>query len=74
MFIIEDEEYKKVKFEKIFVLCFVFMKGGMVIVVNVFMINDGVLVLIFVSVEKVKELGLIFIVKIKFFVDVVYEL
>lgn len=69
----EDEEYKCVKFEKILVLCFVFIKNGMVIVVNVLIINDGVVVIILVSKCKVEELGFKLLVKIVVFVDVVQE-
>lgn len=72
--IMEDEEFKWVKFEKVFMLCLVFIKDGMVMVVNVFIINDGAIVLVLVSEEKFKELNLMLLVKVVSFVDVVYEL
>jgi len=71
--ITEDEEYKKVKFEKIPALRPAFTKGGTVTAANASTINDGASALILASAEKVKELGLTPIAKIKSFADAAHE-
>ena len=65
----EDEEYKKVKFEKIPNLRPVFTKDGTVTAANASTINDGASALIIASAEKVKELGLKPMAKILAFAD-----
>ena len=53
----EDEEYKKVIFEKIPSLNPVFQAGGTVTPANSSNINDGASALILMSAEKAKQLG-----------------
>ena len=65
----EDEEYKKVKFEKIPNLRPAFTKDGTVTAANASTINDGASALIIASAEKVKELGLKPMAKILAFAD-----
>ena len=71
--ITEDEEYKKVKFEKIPNLRPVFTKEGTVTAANASTINDGASALILMSAAKVKELGLKPIAKIVAFADAAHE-
>ena len=54
----EDEEYKKVNFDKIPTLKAVFSKEGTVTAANASTINDGASALVLVSEDKLKELGL----------------
>jgi len=65
----EDEEYKKVNFEKIPALRPVFSKEGTVTAANASTINDGASTLILVSENKLKSLGLQPIAKIRGFAD-----
>lgn len=65
----EDEEYKKVKFEKIPELKPAFTKDGTVTAANASTINDGAAALLLVSKEKMQELGLKPLVKISAFAD-----
>ncbi|UZR92429.1 acetyl-CoA C-acyltransferase [Chondrinema litorale] len=69
----EDEEYKKVKFEKISSLRPVFTKEGTVTAANASTINDGAAALVLASKEKVDELGLKPIAKIVSFADAAQE-
>ncbi len=69
----EDEEYKKVKFEKIPKLRAAFTKDGTVTAANASTINDGASALILVSKEKMQELGLKPIAKIVGFADAAHE-
>ncbi len=71
--ITEDEEYKRVKFEKIPSLRAVFSKDGTVTAANASTINDGASALILASEEKVKELNLTPIAKIRGFADAAQE-
>lgn len=73
LLITEDEEYKKVKFEKIPALRPVFSKDGTVTAANASTINDGASAIILASAEKVKELGLTPIAKIRAFADAAHE-
>lgn len=54
----EDEEYKKVLFEKIPTLNPSFKKGGTITPANSSNLNDGASALILMSAEKAKELGI----------------
>ena len=54
----EDEEFKKVFFDKIPSLKSAFKQGGMVTAANSSTINDGASALILMSAERAKELGL----------------
>lgn len=54
----EDEEYKKVIFEKIPTLATSFKKGGTITAANSSNLNDGASALILMSAEKAKELGI----------------
>jgi acetyl-CoA C-acetyltransferase len=65
----EDEEYKNVNFDKIPTLKAVFTKDGTVTAANASTLNDGASAVILVSAEKMKELGLKPIAKIRGFAD-----
>lgn len=65
----EDEEYKNVNFEKIAGLRPAFSKDGTVTAANASTINDGASAIILMSEEKVKELGVKPIAKIRGFAD-----
>ncbi|MCO6475344.1 MAG: acetyl-CoA C-acyltransferase [Phaeodactylibacter sp.] len=65
----EDEEYKRVMFEKIPTLRPVFTKDGTVTAANASTINDGAAALVLASEEKVKELGLAPVARIVSFAD-----
>ena len=65
----EDEEYKRVKFEKIPSLRPVFSKDGTVTAANASTINDGAAALVLMSKEKAEELGLKPIARIRGFGD-----
>jgi len=54
----EDEEYKKVIFEKVPTLKSAFKQGGSITPANSSNLNDGASALILMSAEKAKELGL----------------
>ncbi len=69
----EDEEYKKVKFEKIPTLRAVFSKDGTVTAANASTINDGASALVLMSKEKMEELGLKPVAKIVSFADAAQE-
>ncbi len=69
----EDEEYKKVKFEKIPNLRPAFGKEGTVTAANASTINDGAAALVLVSEAKMKELGLTPLAKIVSFADAAHE-
>jgi acetyl-CoA C-acetyltransferase len=69
----EDEEYKKVKFEKIPALRPAFNKDGTVTAANASTLNDGASALILASAAKVKELGLTPIAKIVSFADAAHS-
>ncbi|MEL6675314.1 MAG: acetyl-CoA C-acyltransferase [Bacteroidota bacterium] len=71
--ITEDEEFKKVKFEKIPNLRPAFTKGGTVTAANASTINDGASALILASEKAVKEHGLKPIAKILAFADAAQE-
>ncbi|MFN6945633.1 MAG: acetyl-CoA C-acyltransferase [Cytophagaceae bacterium] len=65
----EDEEFKKVNFEKIPSLKPVFDKNGTVTAANASSLNDGASALLLVSKEKMQELGLKPIARIRGFAD-----
>lgn len=65
----EDEEYKNVNFDKIPGLRAVFTKDGTVTAANASNINDGAAAVILMSKEKMQELGLTPIAKIRGFAD-----
>lgn len=54
----EDEEYKRVIFEKVPTLRSAFKNGGSITAANSSPISDGASALILMSVEKAQELGL----------------
>lgn len=68
-----DEEYKKVKFEKIPALRAAFSKEGTVTAANASTINDGASALVLMSEEKMNELGLKPLAKILAFADAAHE-
>ncbi|MCR9014922.1 acetyl-CoA C-acyltransferase [Aquiflexum gelatinilyticum] len=65
----EDEEFKNVMFDKIPTLRPVFEKDGTVTAANASTMNDGASALVLASKEKVEELGLTPIAKIRGFAD-----
>ncbi|MBV7534112.1 acetyl-CoA C-acyltransferase [Chitinophaga sp. sic0106] len=65
----EDEDYKKVIFEKVATLKPTFQKDGTITAANASNINDGAAAVLLVSGEKVKELGLKPLAKIISFAD-----
>ena len=69
----EDEEYKKVKFEKIPALRPAFSKTGTVTAANASTLNDGAAALVLVSESKLKELNLTPLAKIVSFADAAQE-
>lgn len=68
-FVKEDEEYKKLKPEKVATLKPAFGKDGTVTAVNASKLNDGAAALVLVSAAKLKELGLKPIAKITGYAD-----
>lgn len=71
--ITEDEEFKRVKFEKIPALRPAFGKEGTVTAANASTLNDGASALILMSKEKMDALGLKPIAKIVAFADAAHE-
>ncbi|MBK8493390.1 MAG: acetyl-CoA C-acyltransferase [Saprospirales bacterium] len=69
----EDEEYKKVNFDKIPGLKPAFTKDGTVTAANASTINDGAAALVLMSGEKVKELGLKPLARIVSYADAAHE-
>jgi len=69
MTVSEDEEYKNVKMEKIPTLKPAFKKDGTVTAANASKLNDGAAVLILMSGDKMKELGLKPLAKIISYAD-----
>ena len=73
IFVIEDEEYKRVKFEKIPQLRPAFTKDGTVTAANASTINDGASALVLASAKKVQELRLKPLARIASFADAAHE-
>ncbi len=71
--ITEDEEYKRVNFEKIAKLRPAFQKDGTVTAANASTLNDGASALVVMSKEKAEALGLKPIAKIVSFADAAHE-
>jgi len=69
----EDEEYKRVNFEKIPKLRPAFSKDGTVTAANASTINDGASALVLCSEEKVRELGLKPLARIVAYADAAQE-
>jgi acetyl-CoA C-acetyltransferase len=69
MLVSEDEEYKKVNFDKVQGLKPVFVKDGTVTAANASTLNDGAAALVLMSKTKADHLGLKPIAKIKSFAD-----
>ena len=69
----EDEEYKRVKFEKIPKLRPAFTKEGTVTAANASTINDGASALVLASAAAIKKYGLKPIAKILSFADAAHE-
>lgn len=67
--ITEDEEYKKVNFDKVPTLKPVFVKDGTVTAANASSINDGAAAVVLMSKEKAQELGVKPLAKILSFAD-----
>ena len=65
----EDEEFKKVMFEKIPSLKSAFKQGGVITAANSSTINDGASALVLMSAEKAQELGIKPLAKIISFAD-----
>ncbi len=73
LIITEDEEYKRVKFEKIPTLRPAFSKDGTVTAANASTINDGAAALVLMSKEKAETLGVKPVAKIVAFADAAQE-
>ncbi|MCX2719930.1 acetyl-CoA C-acyltransferase [Lentiprolixibacter aurantiacus] len=71
--IIEDEEYRNVKMEKIPALRPAFTKDGTVTAANASTINDGAAALVLMSAEKASSLGLTPLATIKSYADAAQE-
>jgi acetyl-CoA C-acetyltransferase len=71
--ITEDEEFKRVRFDKIPQLRGAFSKDGTVTAANASTINDGAAALVLVSKEKMEALGLKPLAKIIAFADAAHE-
>ena len=71
--VLEDEEFKKVKFEKVSLLSAAFTKKGTVTAANASTINDGASALILASAEAVKKYRLNPIAKILSYADSAQE-
>jgi len=69
----QDEEYKKVKFEKIPALRAAFTKDGTVTAANASTINDGASAVVLASAEAVKKYKLKPVAKILSFADAAHE-
>ncbi len=69
----EDEEYKRVKFEKIPQLRPVFSKGGTVTAANASTLNDGASAVILISETKMKAMGLNPLARLVSFADASHE-
>ncbi len=69
----EDEEFRRVKFEKIPSLRPVFTKGGTVTAANASTINDGAAALVLISKEKAEELGLKPVARLVSYADAAHE-
>ncbi len=69
----EDEEFKRVKFEKIPSLRPAFTKEGTVTAANASTINDGASALVLVSEAKLKELNLTPVARVVSFADAAHE-
>lgn len=67
--VVEDEEYKNVKLEKIPTLRTVFKKDGTVTAANASTLNDGAAALVLMSAEKAKELNMKPLAKIISYAD-----
>jgi acetyl-CoA C-acetyltransferase len=65
----EDEEYKKINFDKVSTLKPVFVKDGTVTAANASTLNDGAAAVILMSKEKAEELGIKPLAKIRGFAD-----
>lgn len=71
--VLEDEEFKNVKLEKIPNLRPAFTKEGTVTAANASTINDGAAALVLMSAEKAKELNLKPLATIKSYADAAHE-
>lgn len=71
--VVEDEEFRNVKLEKIPLLRAAFSKDGTVTAANASTINDGAAALVLMSAEKAKELGLEALATIKGYADAAQE-
>ena len=69
----EDEEFRNIKLDKVSKLKPAFQKDGTITAANASTINDGAAALVLMSGEKVKELGIKPIAKIKGFADAAQE-
>lgn len=69
----EDEEFRRVKFEKVPNLRPAFTKDGTVTAANASTINDGASALVLISERKMKELGLKPVARIVSFADAAHE-
>ncbi|GAB3166025.1 thiolase family protein [Telluribacter humicola] len=73
LLVVEDEEYKRVKFDKIATLKPVFSAEGTVTAANASTINDGAAAFVLAGASKVKELGLTPLARIVAYADAEQE-
>ncbi|WP_247235516.1 thiolase family protein [Telluribacter sp. SYSU D00476] len=73
LLVVEDEEYKRVKFDKIATLKPVFSPEGTVTAANASTINDGAAAFVLAGASKVKELGLTPLARIVAYADAEQE-
>ncbi|MEL7120587.1 MAG: acetyl-CoA C-acyltransferase [Bacteroidota bacterium] len=73
LMVAEDEEYKRVNFDKLKKLRPAFNKSGTVTAGNASTLNDGAAAIILVSKEKMEELGLTPLARIVSFADAAHE-
>ncbi len=71
--VMEDEEYKRVKFDKVRKLRPAFSKEGTVTAANASTLNDGASAVILISESKMRELGLEPIARLVSFADAAHE-
>ncbi len=73
LLVTEDEEYKRVKFDKVRKLRPAFSKEGTVTAANASTLNDGASAVILISESKMRELGLEPIARLVSFADAAHE-
>lgn len=73
LLVADDDEYKKINYDKVATVRPAFEKEGTVTAINASKINDGAAALVMVSGEKLKELGLTPLAKVRSYADASQE-